>query len=205
MAGTIIPMVHRDRESGKASIALWLHAAGNIVGAAAMGGLLGLIGAALPWHLLPAGRGVTALLITGIASLVYSAREMELLRVPAAQCSRQVPRTWSYAMSTEMSSTLYGVGLGFGLATRIAVSTFYPAALWAVLVADPMLGAMGMAFFGLGRALPLIAMDGVSKDAQDRIRLTEALHNYKPLVHFINGLALGAAGACLVITGLMLR
>jgi Cytochrome C biogenesis protein transmembrane region len=205
MAGTIIPMVHRDRQSGKGPTALWLHTLGNLIGAGAMGGLLGLVGTLLPWQSMPMSRGFAVAFITGTVSLIYSTRELGLLRIPAAQCRRQVPQRWRVLMPHEVSSTLYGMGLGFGLGTRIAVSTFYPAALWAILIADPFVGAIGMAAFGLGRALPLHAIVGISKTSEDRVRLTEALHHYKPLMHFVNGLALSSAGSCLILTGLMLR
>ena len=201
MAGTILPIVYGDRQSEKAPAALWFHLLGSILGAAALGGLLGTIGLALGWRALALKHGVIVLLVAGTVSLLYSTRELGLLAVPVVQCRRQVPQQWRVTMSPHLCSLLYGLGLGFGVGTRIAVSTFYPAAIWAMLVADPALSAIGMAAFGLGRVLPLLVLAGLLKNKDESILFTEALHDYKPLVHFVNGLVLSTAGACLIMLG----
>lgn len=198
MAGTILPIVYGDHQSEKSPAALWIHLLGSVVGAAVLGALLGVIGLMLGWRPLAQTHGGMVLLAAGAVSLLYSTREMGLLSVPVMQCRRQVPQRWRVLMSANLSSLLYGLGLGFGVGTRIAVSTFYPAAIWALLVADPAVSAAGMAAFGLGRVLPLLVMGWLLKDKDESTLFTEALHDYKPLVHFVNGLALSSAGACLI-------
>ncbi len=204
MVGTILPIVYGERQQGKQPVALRLHTIGYLLGAAGIGGLLGTLGAALPWQASHTSRGFVVLIVTGFVSLLYSAHELSLFRVPAPQCRWQVSAAWRSQLPSSLAALSYGLGLGFGLATRIPVSTYYPAAIWAVLVGNPVLGALGMAMFGLGRAIPLLFMAWLLDTNEEGFRLAEALQHWKPLVHFVNGLALGFAGPCLIVTGFVL-
>lgn len=205
MAGTIIPIVHGERQRGRPPAALWLHTIGCLVGAISIGSLFGVLGSALPWQAAPGGRKFVVLAATGFVSLLYSVHEIRLVRLPAPQCQWQVPATWRSHLPLDLAALLYGLGLGIGLVTRIPVSTFYAAVLGVVLVGNPVLSALIMAAFGLGRALPLICMAWLLDSSETNFRLTEVLHRWKPVVHLLNGLALSCAGSCLMVAALKLH
>lgn len=204
MVGTILPIVHGERRRGKLPATLWLHTIGYLAGAAIMGGMLGAFGGALPRQAFPAGQSCTVLVATGSVSILFSLHELSLAQMPMPQCRWQVPPEWRFLLPCRVTALCYGLGLGFGLATRIPVSTFYPAVLWAVLVGSPLPSALGMSVFGLGRALPLIWAAWSLDGDEESFRLTQVLHRWKPMVQLVNGLALGSVGSCLVVAGLML-
>lgn len=202
MVGTIVPIGYGERRQGRLPPAHWLHALGNIVGAAGLGGLLGKLGAALPWHMTLAADTMVVLLVVGGFSLLYSLRELQLAPVPAPQLMWQVPVWWQGRMARWLVAVLYGLVLGGGLATRVAVTTFYVPALWSVLVGDAGRGALVMGAFGLGRSLPVLWFGIRGRSAEETLPLIGALRAWQPMVHLVNGLVLGLAGTALVIAGL---
>lgn len=101
---------------------------------------------------------------------------------------------------------LYGAGLGIGVATRIPVTTFsavpMPFCPGRSCGGSVAAGASVMAAYGLGRVLPLLLLaraSGGSAAASERI--TDSLQPARALVSMLNGLAMAAAGAYLVVTG----
>jgi len=202
MVGTILPFVYGERQQGKREVALWFHTAGYAVGAATTGCLLGILGAALPLHALHIDRGILALSLPGAVSVLYSLRELGLVQVPAPQFRRQVPEKWRFQFRPKLAALLYGLGLGVGLGTRIPVTTFYVVVLWAMLIGNPLLGALGLATFGFGRALPLLCMAPLLDSSDAAVRF-ESLYRFQPLVRVLNGIALGFAGSCLLCAALL--
>jgi cytochrome c biogenesis protein CcdA len=202
MVGTILPFVYGERQQGKRAVALWFHTAGYAVGAAATGCLLGILGAALPLHALHLDREILALSAPGAVSMLYSVCEMGLVQVPAPQFYRQVPENWRFQFRPRLAALLYGFGLGVGLGTRIPVTTFYVVVLWAILNGSPFLGALGIATFGFGRALPLLCMAPFVDSSDAAVRF-ESLYRFKPVVRVLNGIALGFAGSCLLFAALL--
>lgn len=164
---------------------------------------MGGIGAILPWQSLHAGRNLLTLVLTGLLSAIYSLRELSLIRVPAPVCWRQVPRSWRSTLPVNLAAFYYGLGLGVGLATYVPVATFYVALLWAFVAGDPILGAIGMIMFGVGRALPLLLMASRMKNLDESSQVVLTLNAWKPAVHLVNGLALGFAGSCLLVAALV--
>jgi cytochrome c biogenesis protein CcdA len=142
---------------------------------------------------------------SGLVGLLYSIRELGLFQVPVLQATRQVPELWRHVLPPQVASLLYGLGLGFGLATRIPVGTFYVAVIWSILVGNPLLGAVGMAAFGLGRALPLMWMAWSFNSNEQTFRLMRILPRWQPVVHLVNGVALGFAGSSLLVAGVILN
>jgi hypothetical protein len=68
MVGTIVPMVHGEHRS-RTSVILGAHCAGYVLGAAAAGTLLALLGVAL-WKVFPlVPKQRTVLILTGFSSL----------------------------------------------------------------------------------------------------------------------------------------
>lgn len=202
MVGTILPIVYGERQQDKHAVALWFHTAGYVTGAGTVGCLLGILGAALPLYRLHMDRGVVALLATGLVSVSYSLRELGLVQVPAPQFHRQVPEKWRFQFRPKLAALFYGLGLGVGLGTRIPVTTFYVVVLWAVLIGSPLLGALGLATFGFGRALPLLCMAPLLDSSDAAVRF-ESLYRFKPVVRVLNGIALVFAGSCMLCAALL--
>ncbi len=205
MVGTILPIVYGERKRGKLPVVLWLHFLGCFVGASCLGALLGLIGAVLPKQVMTLGPSISAFVASGFVSLLYSVRELDLIQVPAPQFRRQVPSKWRLLLPPRVTALFYGLELGWGLTIRISVTTFYVAAIWAIMSGSPILGALCMAMFGLGRALPLMWISRGLDSVADCRRLAYTLTGWETVVHFINGLVLAFAGSCFLVNSLILR
>jgi sulfite exporter TauE/SafE len=195
MVGTIGPIVYGERKSGKLPITLWIHTLGYVSGGTSLGLLLGVIGAALSRSIFPGH----ILLITGFVGLILSARDLDLLSVPVPQFRKQVPPKWLIVFPPRFTAFLFGAVLGSGVLTYIAASTLYLVVLWVTLSGSPLIGALGMAVFGLGRALPMV-WNGSRNGFSNSVYLGRALPGWKPLMQLINGLALAFSGACLLVT-----
>src|SRR5688572_26670581 len=119
MAGTILPIVYGKRQPGRDPRALWWHTAGYVAGGGSLGAALGALGSLfLPQSSL-AESSVISLTVTGSIGLLYGARELALVRVPAPQSHWQVPATWRAQWPPAVASLLYGFVLGIGFLTRI--------------------------------------------------------------------------------------
>jgi sulfite exporter TauE/SafE len=205
MVGTILPIVYRERQQKNSSSALWFYAAGCLVGGVCLGGLLGAIGTSIPWQALSIRQRSVVLAVSGFLGLLYSIRELGLWRVPILQSTWQVPEIWRRVLSPQAASLLYGLGLGVGIATRVPVSTFYITVVWATLVGNPILGGIGMAMFGLGRAFPILWMGRLLNSSEEAVRLIQILPRWQPTIHMTNGLALGFTGSCFLVAGVILN
>lgn len=204
MVGTIICVVNADREKGRRADVLWLHLGGYVVGAAATGLIVGALGGLLRRQAPVELSSFTSLVAVGGAGLLYSLREMRLLKIPAPQTFRQVPARLRLQLPARLTALLYGLELGAGLSTHATVTTFYIAVMWILLVGDPALGALGMTAYGLGRALPIFLIGRRPTSLDDSSRMVNLLVSRKPLVHLVNGLALGFFGTCLLVAGLIM-
>ncbi len=128
-------------------IALSLFALGAVLAAASLGALLGWAGSALD------GDGDVALGVVAILALVAAAREIGLLPLPVPAARSQVPESWRREWPLPVWSFAYGAGLGLGMFTRLPVTTFLVACAGALALGDPVVSALCLAPFGLGRAL----------------------------------------------------
>jgi len=202
MVGTILPIVHGEQLQGKRPVTLWLYALGNLLGAIALGAVAGGLGyavAGLATSALPSAISVS---LTGALGLIYSLRDVQLVPIPAPQFRKQVPAKWRMTLPIRLTALLYGIGLGIGFATFVTASTLYVVVGWAMLTASPLLGALALAIFGLGRSLPMFMLG--NRDVETNFRLTMILSGWQPLVLLLNGLALSLTGAYLLVSGLVL-
>lgn len=205
MVGSILPIVYaeyEERKVGKQAAVILIHTLGCLAGAAWIGSLLGTIGMAIPWHTVSARQEVVTLMVTGAVSALYSTHELGFIRAPVLSSRWQVPRGWTTQLPPKVTALAYGIGLGIGVATAIPVATFYVIIIWAMLVGSPLLGALILAAFGLGRALPLVLMGSWLQNGDESVRLLRVLHRWQPTVHLLNGLALDSAGFALLMTAL---
>ena len=111
-------------------------------------GGLGLLGAAL---------GAGAPVAAAVVALAAAAAEARGARI-VPQVRRQVPESWRRVLPVPLAAGLYGVLLGLGFTTFILTFAVWALAGIAIALGDPQLGlAIGLGF-GLGRALPVVAM-----------------------------------------------
>ncbi len=202
MVATILPIVNGQRLMGKRITALRAHAAGCLLGGAIIGVTLGITGPIVPLEKLPWQGTVLVALVTGSLSLVYSAGEAALIRVPAPQCRWQVPLGWRDRLPHNVSSFSYGIGLGLGVATRIPVATVYALLAWSLMVGKPGLTSFVMLTFGVGRVLPLWLMVQVFETHEQTARCANGLHRLTTVVHLVNGFALAGVGSYLLVGAL---
>jgi len=200
MVGTIIPIVYGKQQQSKVAPALMVYTVACVLGAAALGLILGVLGTLLPRS---ADRGFFTLVIVGGVSLLYSSHELGFFRLPAPQLSWQVPSLWRAVFPANLAVLFYGFCLGLGVTTRIPTSTFYPVLIWALLIGHPLLATIGMAAFGLGRCLPPIYMAARRTNTEESFDFAVELASWQPAVHLMNGVLLGSAGSCLIVSGLV--
>jgi hypothetical protein len=158
-----------------------LFAIGAIVAAAGLGAILGAFGSALPttWTV-----GVAASL-----AVLGALREAGALRIPLPDMRRQVPAPWRHEKPLAFWSTGYGLILGSGFGTFQPVATFWVVCAGAVALGRPVVAALCLAPFGLGRAL-MVAFPG-----HDPLRRLAGAHR---LLRPANATVLAAAALLLV-------
>jgi len=131
---------------------VWLiHAIAATLAAGAFGSLFGAIGALLgaPW-------GTAGLAIVIAAGFVYALRDLIGLKLPLPDLKNQVPEWWRTYFSPEVTSALYGVGLGSAFFTSLRYGTYVVVSAAAIASGDPVVGAVVCAPFGIGRAVSLL-------------------------------------------------
>ena len=130
------------------AIACATFALGALVGGVITFGGLALLGA---------GLGANAPYMAAAIALIAAAGEARNLRI-VPQVRRQVPESWRRIMPVPVAAGLYGVLLGLGFTTFILTFAVWALAGISVAVGEPAIGvAIGLAF-GVGRALPVIAL-----------------------------------------------
>lgn len=147
MVETITPVVHGEgRTAYRWSLALHIFGAGTA--AAALGGVLGSLGAltGAPW-------GAPGLFVLATIAALYALRESAGAPVPLPARRAQVPSWWRTFFSPPVAGLLYGLALGVGFLTYLSFGTFVAVAAAAALGGDPLVGAALCAPFGVGRGL----------------------------------------------------
>lgn len=145
-------------------VAVFLFSVSAVGTAAALGALLSAAGAALPsrWILMAAG------VVAGLAAV----REAGFLRFGVPGLRHQVPEHWRRERPLSVWSSGYGVILGAGFGTFLPTATFWAACVGAIALGDPLVGAVCLAAFGLGRGLMVV---GAGSDPIRRLGDTHRL------------------------------
>ena len=194
MIETIGPIGHRGGRPTTIAACVTF-AVGALVGGVLTFGALALAGAALQ------GADQTIAYIAAAAVAVVAALA-ELRGVPILpQLRRQLPEHWRRVMPMPVAAALYGVLLGLGFTTFVLTFGVFALAGIAFALGDPQLGVgIGIAF-GVGRALPIVAVAPLA-DRDAGIAITEAMAG-RPAIYrgfrIGDGLALLAAAAALVV------
>jgi hypothetical protein len=132
-------------------------AAGALIGGVVTFGALSLAGAAL--------RGVGAVVPVVVAAAIAGAAALGEARgvriVP--QVRRQVPEPWRRLLPLPLAAWLYGILLGLGFTTFVLTLAVWALAGISVALGDPALGLVIGLGFGIGRALPVVALAPVAR------------------------------------------
>src|SRR5690606_32919717 len=80
----------------------------------------------------------------------------------APQLRRQVPEAWRRTLPLPLAAFLYGVLLGLGFTTYVLPFALPALAAVSLVVADVGLGLVLGVAFGVGRALPIVALAPVA-------------------------------------------
>ncbi len=179
---------------GRGGRATWMacltFTAGAVIGGVVTFGTLSLLGDALRT------RGETlALVVAAAVAALAAAGEWAGVRV-MPQIRRQVPEPWRRSMPLPLVGALYGLLLGLGFTTFVLTLAVWALAGIAIALGSPAAGlAIGVAF-GLGRAIPVIAMAPRLAGAGGRM-LTSMLE--RPILLRRARLADGALLTCLAV------
>jgi cytochrome c biogenesis protein CcdA len=101
--------------------------------------------------------GVVAIVVASMIALV--AAGVEARGVPIApQIRRQVPERWRRTLPLPLAAGLYGILLGLGFTTYVLTFAVWALAALVLAAGDPVTGAAVGLAFGIGRALPIVAI-----------------------------------------------
>ncbi len=200
MVGTILPVGYGDGDIWRFRRTILFHGAAAVTGGALAGMVLGFAGSML-WPYRNAVVGlVVSLGIVSFVSLLYSLHEAGIVRLPRPEVRRQVSADWRRRMPPELFAVVYGLELGAGLSTFIAVTSFYVVVLYAFVKGVPLIGAVLLGTFGLGRWLPLPIVSLIaSRNPAAGVQFTQSILILRPLVHSVNAVALGMIGSVFAV------
>jgi hypothetical protein len=160
---------------------------------AIIGGLLTFGSLALCGELLHGAGGRAAYLVAAAIALLAAVPEARATRI-VPQIRRQLPEHWRRVMPMPVAAVLYGVLLGIGFTTFVLSFGVWALAGVSLAVGDPSLGLLVGAAFGLGRAIPILAL-APAAGGRVGIRATELMCE-RPGVYL--GLRRGDAAALAV-------
>lgn len=194
----ILPLGKEAQQVGNWVARVIMYTAASVLGASTLAFLLGLVGLALH-TLFPWVRLEWAVLLLGLASLVYALHELKILHLPNPQIGWQVPKSWQRS-SRLVGNTFYGYVLGMGIFTFIPFTSFYVLLGWEMVA-----GAMSLkaavaigALYGLSRGIPVVA-GGISMlRGEYPLPMSNWLIDHLGWWHAMNGLALLFVGTFLL-------
>ena len=121
------------------------------------GGLFTFGSLAAVGELLHGAGGSTPFLVA--AGIAVAAAALEVRGTPIVpQIRRQLPEHWRRAMPMPLAAALYGVLLGIGFTTFVLSFGVWALAGISLALGDPALGALVGIAFGIGRAIPIVAL-----------------------------------------------
>ena len=124
---------------------------------ALLGGVLTFGALALAGEALHGAGGRIAYLVAAAIAVLAAVLEARGTRI-VPQIRRQLPEHWRRVMPMPVAAALYGVLLGLGFTTFVLSFGVWALAGISLAVGDPELGLLLGVAFGLGRALPVVAL-----------------------------------------------
>jgi hypothetical protein len=132
---------------------------GAIAGGVITFGSLALLG-----ELLHGAGGRAAYVVAAGIAVLATALEVRGKRI-VPQIRRQLPEHWRRVMPMPLAAALYGVLLGLGFTTFVLSFGVWALAGVSLAVGDPVIGLVLGAAFGIGRAIPIVALAPLSGSA----------------------------------------
>lgn len=134
------------------------------------------------------------------AAIAIGAAALEARGTPIVpQIRRQLPEHWRRVMPMPLAALLYGCLLGLGFTTFVLTFGVWAMAAIAVAVGEPATGALIGAAFGIGRAIPIVALAPLAGTASGA-RVTQLMADRPGLYR---GLRLGDAMALLLAAAVL--
>lgn len=192
MIGTITPLVQGAAGRSRWTSAIVLYGVGSLVASASLGAILGVLGKVLelPLHV--------SVIVLATLAIFLALRELGVLDFPAPRFSRQTRKQWFLVGGAERAAFLWGLDLGFGLSTTRVFSSFWLLPVGALLLADPLAGALVMGSYGLGRTL-LVATGPLLPRGPETTAFLADLMRSERQWHRLHATAVGLSGVLLVL------
>lgn len=186
MVATTVAAVRGDPRSTGPALASW-HLLGLAIGASLLPPALSLLGDA-------AGESVRTIApAVGLACLAVGVAAALGASLPVLSSPAQVPKAWSTTMSAGQHSFAYGVGLGFGILTRVPTWSLHALLLLLVLVGDLRVALFAAALYAGGRSVPVVVALARGQETEPVVHAIERLH----------AVAFRLDGLVLVLTGIV--
>jgi MFS family permease len=188
MLGSITPLGERGRGS-RWWLTVSAYIVGSIAGGAAVGGLLGAMGAAVEWSI------ATRLLVLAVAAVAGVLFDVGVggLRLPTVH--RQVDEEWRTRYRGWVWGIAFGFQLALGVVTIVTTSLVYVTLFGAFLAGSVASGVWIGVAFGLTRAAPVLTVARVRRPTQ----LSRVDETLRRLAHPARRAALAAGGGVAVL------
>lgn len=123
----------------------------GVASSLAVGALLGLTG---DW-LLPTWATDAGQVVVVVVAVVAGARELNWVRFRVPQPRRQTSEAWAKRYGIRKAAALWGLDLGTTVSARFTFAGTWALLIFALIAADPALGALALMSSWLGRAAPV--------------------------------------------------
>jgi hypothetical protein len=124
---------------------------------AVLGGVVTFGALALAGDALHGAGGRAAYIVAAAIAILAAVLEARGTRI-VPQIRRQLPEHWRRVMPMPLAAALYGVLLGLGFTTFVLSFGVWALAGISLAVGDPQLGLVLGVAFGIGRAVPVVAL-----------------------------------------------
>lgn len=191
MIGEITPLVEA------ASRRTWLATViPHILGSTISAGVLGLVLATLG-QLAGVSRWPAVGLVGGLVLVACSMQDAGMVRWAMPSLNRQTPRWFRGSFSPPWCGLLWGLDLGQGWTTHILFTGYYALVLLAVMLSEPVVGALLMASYGFGRGLPVLVTGIVAIRRRQNSIGTLPIFN-QPFLQHANAVVLALTGGFII-------
>jgi hypothetical protein len=181
---------------GKVAPKKWFQAAlaytlGGCLSATLVGTSLGALG-----HQLLKGNSVQrGFCAVFVFSLLLAAREWGWIHFTLPEWQRQTEKLWLNEFGFLTASAMWGLHIGLGFATRITFGGFWVLIFAVLLFGDPRYGALLIATYWLGRALPVWLALWLRSSESDATEVTETVLSGLSTYRQLTGVSLVWIGA----------
>ena len=191
MVATTIAAVRGHRHESGGIVAGW-HLAGLTLGATAIGLVVAAVGAAVSMP-----RPTAEFVLGTFAFLLGSAAAFGRA-VPVPSSPAQVPKAWTVTMEPAQYAFAYGLGLGFGVATRIPSWSLHVLLALVFVLGDPAFALIAASVYAVFRAMPVVAASMTHRSTEE---IVAGLDRVRAAALRADGIVTAAIGVALVALG----